>query len=407
MSSVETSAAHRGASGAPPVAARIVLSILRRLEHGHLVVTLPDGSRREFGAGGPAASIAFRDWSAFAATLASGDVGFGEAYVDGQWHTGDLAGLLTLLAANRDAIDRAVYGGFWGGLAHRVRHWLNANTRRGSRRNIAAHYDLGNAFYALWLDPSMTYSSALFAGDAARDLESAQQAKYRRVLERLAPRPGDHILEIGCGWGGFADLAAREYGCRVTGLTLSTEQLAYARERVRAAGLVDRVAIELTDYRDVRGAFDHVVSIEMYEAVGERYWPAYFAAIAGALRPAGRAVIQAITIDERLFARYRSGTDFIQQHVFPGGMLASPARFRAEAGRAGLAVDDAYAFGADYAETLRRWRQAFLRRLPEVRAQGYDERFVRLWEFYLAYCEAGFATRCTDVYQFELSRRSA
>ncbi|MCX7893057.1 MAG: cyclopropane-fatty-acyl-phospholipid synthase family protein [Burkholderiales bacterium] len=407
MSSVETSVVRRGAPGAPPVAARIVLSILRRLEHGHLVVTLPDGSRREFGAGAPAASIAFRDWSAFAATLASGDVGFGEAYVDGKWHTGDLAGLLGLLAANRDAIDRAVYGGFWGGLAHRVRHWLNANTRRGSRRNIAAHYDLGNDFYALWLDPSMTYSSALFAGHTARDLESAQRAKYRRVLARLAPRPGDHILEIGCGWGAFAELAAREHGCRVTGITLSTEQLAYARERVRAAGLAGRVAIELTDYRDLRGAFDHVVSIEMVEAVGERYWPAYFAAIARALRPAGRAVIQAITIDDRLFARYRSGTDFIQQHVFPGGMLPSPARFRAEAGRAGLAVADAYAFGADYAETLRRWRQAFLRRLPEVRALGYDERFVRLWEFYLAYCEAGFATRCTDVFQFELSRRSA
>ncbi|MCU0896903.1 MAG: cyclopropane-fatty-acyl-phospholipid synthase family protein [Burkholderiales bacterium] len=406
MSTGNTTTAHESGQQAAPLAARMVLGILGNLAHGHLVVGLPDGSRREFGRGGPTASIEVRDWAAFGDILRSGDVGFGEAYMAGRWHTPDLAGLLTLFASNRDAIERALYGGFWGGLAYRVRHWLNANTRRGSRRNISAHYDLGNDFYSLWLDRSMTYSSALFDGDGARDLESAQRAKYRRILDRLAPKAGDHILEIGCGWGGFAEIAAREYRCRVTGLTLSSEQLAFAQTRMRNAGVADRVSVELRDYRDVRGEFDHVVSIEMYEAVGERYWPAYFETIARVLRPAGKAIVQAITIDDRLFERYRAGTDFIQQHVFPGGMLASPERFRAESGHAGLEVTDAHAFGLDYAETLRRWRHMFLRQLPQVRAQGYDERFVRLWEFYLAYCEAGFATKCTDVYHFELSRRS-
>jgi len=406
MSTGNTTTAHESGQQAAPLAARMVLGILGNLAHGHLVVGLPDGSRREFGRGGPTASIEVRDWAAFGEILRSGDVGFGEAYMAGRWHTPDLAGLLTLFASNRDAIERALYGGFWGGLAYRVRHWLNANTRRGSRRNISAHYDLGNDFYTLWLDRSMTYSSALFDGDATRDLESAQRAKYRRILDRLAPKAGDHILEIGCGCGGVAEIAAREYRCRVTGLTLSSEQLAFAQARMRNAGVADRVSLELRDYRDVRGEFDHVVSIEMYEAVGERYWPAYFDTIARVLRPAGKAIVQAITIDERLFDRYRAGTDFIQQHVFPGGMLASPERFRAESGRAGLEVTDAHAFGPDYAETLRRWRHAFLRQLPQVRAQGYDERFVRLWEFYLAYCEAGFTTKCTDVYHFELSRPS-
>ncbi|MCU0804598.1 MAG: cyclopropane-fatty-acyl-phospholipid synthase family protein [Burkholderiales bacterium] len=406
MSTGNTTTAHDSGPRAAPLAARVVLAMLGRLAQGHLVVGLPDGTRREFGRGGPAASIEFRDWAAFGEILRSGDVGFGESYVAGRWHTPDLAGLLTLFAANRDAIERALYGGFWGGLALRLRHWLNANTKRGSRRNIAAHYDLGNDFYALWLDPSMTYSSALFDGEPARDLASAQRAKYRRILDRLAPKAGDHILEIGCGWGGFAEIAAREYRCRVTGLTLSNEQLAYAQARMRNAGVADRVSLELRDYRDVGGAFDHVVSIEMYEAVGERYWPTYFDTVARVLRPGGKAMIQAITIDDRLFDRYRAGTDFIQQHVFPGGMLASPERFRVESRRAGLDVTDAHAFGLDYAETLRRWRHAFLRQLPNVRAQGYDERFVRLWEFYLAYCEAGFTTQCTDVYHFELSRVS-
>jgi cyclopropane-fatty-acyl-phospholipid synthase len=378
--------------------------LLERIGHGRLEVALPDGSLRALGGSAPVVRLDVADWGVFGAALRRGDIGFAEAYIDGRWSSPELAQLLTVIARNRDSIDAAVYGSVWGQLAYRMRHLLNRNTRRGSRRNIAAHYDLGNDFYARWLDSSMTYSSALFAGDALQPLAAAQDAKYRRILERLAPRPGDHILEIGCGWGGFAELAAREFGCRVTGLTLSEEQLAYADARMHRAGVADRVDVAFRDYRDERGAYDHVVSVEMYEAVGERYWPTYFRAIGERLKPGGRAVIQAITIADRLFERYRAGTDFIQQYIFPGGMLASPTRFRVEAARAGLRLDGELAFGADYAETLRRWRSAFKIRLPEIRALGYDERFLRTWEFYLAYCEAGFASECTDVHQFELAR---
>jgi cyclopropane-fatty-acyl-phospholipid synthase len=393
-----------GSRGSLPLAARAALVLLERIGHGRLEVALPDGTLRALGGGAPVARLDVADWGVFGAALRRGDIGFAETYIDGRWSSPELAQLLTVIARNRDAIDTAVYGSLWGQLAYRMRHLLNRNTRRGSRRNIAAHYDLGNDFYALWLDPSMTYSSALFAGNTLRPLAAAQHAKYRRILERLAPRPGDHILEIGCGWGAFAELAARDFGCRVTGLTLSEEQLAYADARMHRAGVADRVDIAFRDYRDERGTYDHVVSVEMYEAVGERYWPTYFRTIGERLKPGGRAVVQAITIADRLFERYRAGTDFIQQYVFPGGMLASPSRFRAEAARAGLRLEGELAFGADYAETLRRWRSAFKIRLPEIRALGYDERFLRTWEFYLAYCEAGFASECTDVHHFELAR---
>ncbi len=388
-----------------PFAARAVLALLGRITEGRLAVELPDGSRRHFGSGNPCATLSVADWRLFDAVLRRGDIGFAESFLDGDWSSPDLPKLLGLAAANRDALDRAVYGSLLGRLAARIRHALNANTRRGSRRNIAAHYDLGNDFYALWLDPSMSYSSALFGADRAQTLEAAQAAKYARVLARLAPRPGESVLEIGCGWGAFAETAARDHGCRVTGLTLSAEQARYCGERFRRAGLEDRVQVAIRDYRDERGTYDHVVSIEMFEAVGERYWPAYFATLARALKPGGRAVVQSITIAERLFERYRAGSDFIQRYVFPGGMLASPSRFRALASQAGLEVTGEHAFGPDYAETLRRWRRAFHERLGEVRALGYDERFLRLWDFYLAYCEAGFETRCTDVHHFELARR--
>jgi cyclopropane-fatty-acyl-phospholipid synthase len=390
--------------GRVPLAARAALALLERIGHGRVEVALPDGSLRALGGGAPVARLDVADWGVFGAALRRGDIGFAEAFIDGRWSSPDLAHLLTVIARNRAAIERAVYGGFWGQLAYRLRHAFNANTRRGSRRNIAAHYDLGNDFYALWLDPSMTYSSALFDGDALQSLQAAQAAKYRRILERLAPRPGDHILEIGCGWGAFAEMAARDFGCRVTGLTLSEEQLAYAEARMHRAGVADRVDIAFRDYRDERGTYDHVVSIEMYEAVGERYWPTYFRAIGARLKPGGRAMVQAITIADHLFERYRAGTDFIQQYVFPGGMLGSPTRFRAEVDRAGLRVEAELAFGASYAETLRRWRWAFKSRLPEMRALGYEERFLRTWEFYLAYCEAGFASGCTDVRHFEIAR---
>ena len=389
-----------------PWQARVLLALLSRISHGSLSLRLPDGSERSFGAGEPHASMHIDDWAVFRDALSTGDIGFAEAYLRGEWRTHDLAALLRLLVENRNSLERAIYGGAIGGLFKRMRHLLNANTRGGSKRNIAAHYDLGNDFYALWLDGGMTYSSALFGGNHTRSLGEAQDAKVARILGTLGLPAGSRILEIGCGWGGFAQAAAQS-GCHVTGLTLSREQLAWATNRLDRAGLAAGADLKLQDYRDERGTYDAVVSVEMYEAVGERWWPAYFDTIAASLRPGGRAMVQAITIDDALFERYRVGTDFIQQYVFPGGMLASPSRFRAEAARAGLAVRGELAFGPDYAETLRRWRAAFMGRLDEVRAQGFDARFIRLWEFYLAYCEAAFDSGCCDVYQFELQKESA
>ena len=378
----------------------LVLRTLQRLEHGRLEVALPGGERRAFGASDSArADLEVRSRAAFSRILRAGDIGFAEGYLEAEWTTSDLPRLLTLLAANREPLEKPIYGGFLGRLANRLLHLARANTRTGSRRNIAAHYDLGNDFYALWLDPSMTYSSALYAGDAARTLAQAQGTKLSRALERLELAPGARLLEIGCGWGSFAELAAAN-GHHVTGLTLSAEQLAYARRRLGAAA-----AIELRDYRDERGRYDAVVSIEMIEAVGERWWPAYFARIADALPAGGRALVQAIVISDELFPRYRTGTDFIQKYIFPGGMLPSPARFEVEAAAAGLRVAEAHRFGPDYARTLAEWRRRFLARWEEARALGFDERFRRLWEFYLAYCEAGFATGSTDVVQYLLVKR--
>jgi len=334
----------------------------------------------------------------------SGDIGFAEGFINREWTTSGLPRLLTLLAANRAALERPMAGGTLGRLLHRALHALRANTRRGSRRNIAAHYDLGNDFYALWLDPGMTYSAGLYRGDATRTLEHAQRAKHERALARLALPAGAHLLEIGCGWGAFAELAAGR-GLRVSGITLSGAQLAWARERLARAGLSRHARLELRDYRDLRARYDGVASIEMFEAVGERWWPAYFERIAACLPRDGRAVVQTIVIDDALFERYRRGSDFIRQFIFPGGMLASDARFRELARGAGLAVAEAFRFGGDYALTLAAWRDRFRAGLREVRALGFGERFARTWEFYLAYCEAGFVTGSTDVVQYLLVRQ--
>ena len=386
-----------------PASARPLLRLLERLEGGSLELSLPDGSCRIFAGAGPRhAVMEIRDWAVFDAVLARGDIGLAEAWLDGQWESPDLAALLTLLAENRDALARALYGSAWSLFGARLRHAFNANTRAGSRRNILAHYDLGNDFYRLWLDPGMSYSSALYEGDPQRPLQEAQEAKNRRILSKLQATPGQRVLEIGCGWGGFAELAARD-GLAVHGITLSPSQLAYAGERMARVGLDDRARFSLTDYRDLAGRYDHIVSVEMFEAVGERWWPAWFAAVARNLAPGGRAVAQSIVIRDDLFARYRKGTDFIQQMVFPGGMLPSISAFREQAGRAGLEVREAFAFGRDYARTLAEWAKNFEAAWPQIARLGFDERFRRLWRFYLAYCEAGFAAGSTDVVQFELA----
>jgi cyclopropane-fatty-acyl-phospholipid synthase len=389
-------------ASAPPRAAAVVLRLLERMDTGSLTLDLPDGSCRSFGRGEPAASLVVRDWSVFDHALRRGDVGFAEGWIDGRWSTDSLPRLLWLLVINRRALDAAIYGTWWGQLFDRLRHLLRANTRAGSRRNIHAHYDLGNAFYQLWLDPSMTYSSALFEGDATRSLEAAQHAKNRRLLDQLALEDGASVLEIGCGWGGFAEAAAAR-GLSVTGLTLSTEQLAYARQRL-ALTARGQARFVLRDYRDETGLYDGIASVEMFEAVGERYWQSWFQTVARCLRPGGRAAVQTITIDETLFERYRRGTDFIQQYVFPGGMLPTRSGFAEHARRAGLEVEAELSFGLDYARTLALWRERFMSVLDQVREQGFDDRFIRTWEFYLAYCEAAFSHRNTDVIQFTLRK---
>jgi len=395
----------------PPAAARLLLHLLGGLAHGALVVRTPAGTVHTFGPGrdhddndAGRGEFVFNDWQLARDVLRGGDVAFAEAYIAGRWTTPDLAALLTVLAHNEAAIDGAFHGKRWQQWLFRARHWLNANTKRQAKRNIVAHYDLGNAFYRLWLDPTMTYSSGLFEGDLAQPLAVAQRKKYERILAALALPPGAHILEIGCGWGGFAEIASRA-GYRVTGLSLSDAQTEYARERIARAGLADRVTLRIEDYRDHRGSYDGVASIEMFEAVGEQWWPAWFRAVRNALPSGGRAAVQTITIADDRFDRYHTQSDFIQQYIFPGGMLASPSRFAVEARRASFEPIQARTFGCDYAETLRRWLAAFDEEVDGVRAQGFDDPFIRCWRFYLAYCIAGFASGSTDVAQYTLMAR--
>jgi len=379
-----------------PYAARWLLRVLNKISCGHLELISPQGQRWEFigKQAGPRASLQLLDWGVCANLLRKGDIGMAEAYIADQLRTDDLSALLLLAAMNAEQIAPAIHGRWWAVLIYRLRHLLRRNSRHGSRKNIHAHYDLGNTFYQLWLDPSMTYSSAWFGGDYAQTLDRAQQGKYERIMQQLAPTPGDHILEIGCGWGGFAEYAARQ-GMRVTGITISQQQLNYAQDRIKHAGLDSLVTLQLVDYRDVDQPFDHVVSIEMFEAVGESYWPSYFELIKRSLKPGGRAVIQTITIAEEKFERYRSSTDFIQQYIFPGGMLPAVSVFKAIAADQGLLTASTNFFGDDYAETLQRWHEQFLHVIPQL--NDFDLRFIRTWRFYLAYCEAGFRTRATNV----------
>ena len=391
-----------------PTAARAILHLLAGLRHGRLDVQLPDGTQSRFGAAdaaGPHAAIRLSNWKVCAAALKSGDIGFAEGFIAGDWTTPDLPALMKLFVANRDVVERMVYGQWWGRLLYRAKHLLNRNSRRGSRKNVHAHYDLGNPFYRLWLDPTMNYSSAWFEGDATRSLSDAQHAKVRRALAECHLQPGQRLLEIGCGWGALAEKAVGEFAAEVTAVTLSTEQLAYAQQRVNDAGLAGRVDLRLQDYRDIDDApFDAIASIEMFEAVGREYWPGFFATLHDKLKPGGRACIQSITIRDDLFERYVAGTDFVQQYIFPGGLLPSPSQFRAQAQAVGLEVVNELAFGADYAETLRRWRERFLAEESGVRRIGFDTRFMRIWEFYLGYCEAAFDGGNTDVIQFTLRK---
>ena len=386
-----------------PAAARATLRLLQRLRHGQLTVQLPDGSFQQFGQGGGiSATLRLHNWKVCGAALKSGDIGFAEGYIAGDWSTPQLADLLRLFLRNRNEIEDVIYGTWLGRLAYRLRHLLHRNTKTNSKKNIHAHYDLGNAFYRLWLDKTMNYSSALFE-HPGQDMVSAQWAKVHRALRLAQVKPGDRVLEIGCGWGALAEAATTTFDASVVGVTLSTEQLAWAQERMARLGAAARADLRLQDYRDIDdGPFDAICSIEMVEAVGREYWPTYFQTVARLLKPGGRANIQSITIADEHFDRYIRGTDFIQQYIFPGGCLPSPSAFRAQAEAAGLVVEDAFAYGRDYAETLRQWRERILHEEPRVRALGFDEHFLRVWEFYLAYCEAAFDEGSTDVMQFTL-----
>ena len=388
-----------------PAAARAVLKPLERLRHGCLELVLPDGNVRRFGRGEPHAHLRLRNWNLFQAALARGDVGLAETYMAGDWTTASLPDLIGLFVRNRQEIERLVYGSWLGRLACRLRHLLNRNSRSGSRRNISAHYDLGNAFYRLWLDETMNYSAAWFDGRPGQSLSQAQDAKVLRALEMAEVGAGSRVLEIGCGWGALAEMGARDLGAHVTGVTLSKEQLDYAQRRLAQAGVSARTDLRLQDYRDIADApFDAICSIEMVEAVGREWWPRYFATVARLLKPGGRACIQTIVIDDALWDRYIAGTDFIQQYIFPGGCLPSRREFERHAAAAGLRVVDTLGFGSDYALTLRLWRERFLAQRSAVLALGFDERFIRLWEFYLAYCEAAFTQGNTDVVQYTLVR---
>lgn len=387
-----------------PLWQRILCRWADRLTHGHLTLMFP-GGREHHSQGrhhGPSAMLRFNNARAVRRVIAGGSLGFSRSYMDGDWDSPDIAAFLELVIANEHNWQKLMAPSSLLGRLALLRHKLRRNSKAGSRRNIAFHYDLGNDFYRHWLDQTMTYSSALFS-HPNQSLVLAQAAKYARIVCELDIRADDHVLEIGCGWGGFAEHAIRSTGCKVTGLTLSKEQAAYAIERLAKAGMSDKADIRLEDYRDVQGKFTKIVSIEMFEAVGEENWPVYFDRVRALLTPGGKAMVQVITIDENRFDHYRRHADFIQTYIFPGGMLPSVERFEACAKRSGLQVVDAFRFGRDYERTLLQWDKSFTAQWSKIAPLGFDERFFRMWRYYLHYCAAGFRTQRLDVVQFELT----
>jgi cyclopropane-fatty-acyl-phospholipid synthase len=389
-----------------PRMVQLALGFASRLRRGTLDVTLLDGRVMRFGGAepGPAAQMTLHSYGFASKLINNGDIGIAEAYLRGDWDTPDLTQFLYLFCVNHELIQSMLADKPLVRFVQVVRHWFNRNTKRQARRNIYAHYDIGNAFYSAWLDPSMTYSSALYEDDTP-DLTAAQNNKYRRLAEAIDLRPGQKVLEIGCGWGGFAEFAAKTFNAKVVGLTISKEQRDFAQKRIQAAGLNDKVEIRLQDYRDERDRYDRIASIEMIEAVGEQFWPRYFSQLRDRLLPGGLAGIQAITIQDQLFASYRREVDFIQRYVFPGGMLPSPQVLKQLGESFGVPVIRERIFGQDYAKTLATWRNNFRAAWPNLKPLGFDERFRRLWEYYLAYCEAGFLSGNIDVRQVVFAKQ--
>ena len=381
--------------------------MLKRLKFGLLEVHLPDGRSFRFGeaiAGQDSAVLNVRSKGFFTRLLRKGSTGFAEAYMDQDWDTPDLAHLLLVLNKNMTELSKTIDSNRFTAFINRMVHILRPNTRSGSKKNIHAHYDLGNAFYSLWLDSSMTYSSARFS-NPQMSLREAQDEKYRSLAKSAKIGPDDHVLEVGCGWGGFAEFAAKEIGCKVTGITISNEQLAYGQARIAKAGLQSQVELKFCDYRDVHDQYDRIVSVEMFEAVGESYWPSYFSQLKNCLKPNGMIGLQIITIANERFESYRKKADFIQRYVFPGGMLPSPDKLNQSLDKAGLALVEQLDFGQDYARTLKEWRHKFMEVWPDVEKMGFDGRFRNMWEYYLAYCEAGFGSKSIDVSHLTLSHR--
>jgi cyclopropane-fatty-acyl-phospholipid synthase len=377
------------------------LSSLKHLDHGSLQLITPNGAKKIFNGKhqGVAADLRLRDWTVLVNAAKRGDIGLGEDYIAGKWESSDIGALIELFLRNMHCFEDFAHGNAINRTAFRVYNFARRNSKSGSKRNIKEHYDVGNDFYKLWLDESMTYSSALFAGEE-KSLAEAQSAKYQRILSKIKDTKAN-ILEIGCGWGGFAEAAAKSEH-EVTALTISNAQYEFAKQRLQNQGLLERVKLKLQDYRDNKGIFDAVVSIEMFEAVGEKYWADYFRTIKSSLKNDGNAIVQTITIDDALFDDYRTRSDFIRQYTFPGGMLPSVARFKEEAGKAGLKCRDIYSFGLDYAQTLQEWLNRFNESENAIKAQGYSEQFMRSWRFYLGMCIGAFRAGRTNVVQVEL-----
>ncbi|MEL7463779.1 MAG: cyclopropane-fatty-acyl-phospholipid synthase family protein [Pseudomonadota bacterium] len=382
-----------------------VLAIIKGLRVGSMTFVLPDGRRFETKGKtpGPSGEIHVRNNDLFGRIIRDGELGFSEAYMDGWWDTPDLHSLMDVILINNDNVGTGFPGQFLVRAYERFRHWMNRNSKTGSRKNISHHYDLGNEFYGKWLDETMTYSSALFRSNN-ETLEEAQVNKYASIIDRMGAGEGDHVLEVGCGWGGFAEYAAGVRGAKVTGITISREQHDFAKERMFKQGLNEKVDIVMRDYRDEDGRYDGIASIEMFEAVGEKYWPGYFNMVRERLKPGAVASLQIITIADEWFPNYRKSVDFIQKYIFPGGMLPSPTVLRAQVKEAGLDFKGSIEFGKSYSDTLREWSVDFNARWDEIQPLGFDDRFRRMWNFYLASCAATFLAGTTDVTQVAIQR---
>ena len=380
-------------------------ALAKKLKNGRIDFRLPDGRlfRVDAPNPGPVAEIEIHDVDVFSRLIREGDLGFSEAYLEGGWSTPDLQAFMDVVHADNDDVYFSFGGMQIVRLFERMRHWMNRNTRDQAKKNISYHYDLGNEFYGLWLDDTMTYSSALFE-TGQESLEKAQTLKYKSMVDQMGAQPGDHVLEIGCGWGGFAEYAAKERGLKVTGLTISKEQYDYAVDRMERAGVADKVDIKLQDYRDEKGLYDGIASIEMFEAVGEKYWPVYFEILKNRLKPGKNATLQIITVEDHRFEEYRKNVDFVQKYIFPGGMLPSPSVLRQEVEKAGLNVENSIEFGESYSQTLRRWYDVFNARWDDVSLLGFDGRFKRMWNFYLTSCAAGFHAGSIDVTQITVTK---